>query len=66
MRANGGLDVWIRVFMTSELVGREWSASHPGRFTPGEGVSVTNWMGGRVDPRISLDDVENTKISPQL
>jgi hypothetical protein len=36
MKAYGGVDVQIHVFLTSELVGGELSASHPGRFTPGE------------------------------
>jgi hypothetical protein len=31
----------------------EWSASRPGRFTP-----RTHWIGGCVDPRASLEDVE--------
>jgi hypothetical protein len=30
----GGVDVWIRIFLTSALVGGEWSRSRPGRFTP--------------------------------
>jgi hypothetical protein len=46
------------VFLTSALVGREWSASRPGRFTPGERAPGTHWIGGLVGPRASLDDVE--------
>jgi hypothetical protein len=34
MKAYGGVDVYIHIFLTSTLVGGEWSASHPGRFTP--------------------------------
>jgi hypothetical protein len=30
----------MHVFLTSALVGGDWSASRPGRFTPGEGASV--------------------------
>jgi hypothetical protein len=59
MKAYGGVDVWIHIFMTSALVGGEWSASHPGRFTPDK-----HWIGGWVGPRTGLDDVERRKISP--
>jgi hypothetical protein len=40
-------------FSISALVGGEWSASGPGRFTHG-----THRIGGWVDPRAVLDDVE--------
>jgi hypothetical protein len=58
--AYGGVDVYeyIHVFLTSVLVGGEWSASRPCRFTPGERVRGTHCIGGWVDPRASLDDVE--------
>jgi hypothetical protein len=36
MKANGGVDVKLRIFLTSALVGGEWSASRLGRFTPGK------------------------------
>jgi hypothetical protein len=35
-----GVDIDIHVFLTSALVGREWSASRPGRFIPGEEPQV--------------------------
>jgi hypothetical protein len=38
MEAYGGVDVYIHVFLTSELVGDEWSASCPGGFTREERV----------------------------
>jgi hypothetical protein len=44
------------------LVGGEWSASRPGRFTPGERAAVTHWIGGWVGPGVVLDAVENRKI----
>jgi hypothetical protein len=34
MKAYGGVDAQIHIFLTSALVGGEWSASRPGRFTP--------------------------------
>jgi hypothetical protein len=50
------------VFLTSALVVGEWSASHLGHFTPGEKGSGTNWIGGWVDPRAGLDNVEKRKF----
>jgi hypothetical protein len=35
MKTYGGVDVEIQVFLTSVLVGGEWSASRPGKFIPG-------------------------------
>jgi hypothetical protein len=34
MKTYGGVDVQTHVFLTSALVGGEWSASRPGRVTP--------------------------------
>jgi hypothetical protein len=42
MKAYGGVDVKIHIFLTSALVGGEWSASRPGRFTPGERAPGTH------------------------
>jgi hypothetical protein len=53
MEAYGGVDVQIHVFLTSALVGGEWSASRPGVLAPG-----THWIGGWVGPRAGLDAVE--------
>jgi hypothetical protein len=46
---------WI--FLTSALVGGEWSASGLGHYTCG-----THWIGGWVGPRADLDAVEKRKI----
>jgi hypothetical protein len=62
MKAYGGLDVEIRIFLTSALVGGEWSASRPGRFIPGERTPGTHWIGGWVDTRAGLDDVKKRKF----
>jgi hypothetical protein len=37
MKAYWGVDVWSHIFLTSALVGSEWSASRPCRFNPGVG-----------------------------
>jgi hypothetical protein len=55
-KAYGGADVLI--FLTSALAGSEWSASRPGRFTPEERAPGTYWIGGWVDPKAGLHDVE--------
>jgi hypothetical protein len=34
MRAYGEVDAYIRICLTSTLVGVEWSPTRPGRFTP--------------------------------
>jgi hypothetical protein len=57
MKAYGGVDVWIHIFLTSALVRGEWSASSPGRFIPS-----THWIGDWVDHRSGLDDVEKRKF----
>jgi hypothetical protein len=58
----GKVDVYIYIFLTSTLVGGDWSASRPCRFTPGEKAFGTHWIGGLVDPRAGLHDVENRKF----
>jgi hypothetical protein len=62
MKMCGGVDVYIHIFLTSALVGYEWSASRPTRFAPKETVPGTHWIGGYVGPRTGLDDVETRKI----
>jgi hypothetical protein len=57
MKEYGTLYVEIRVILTLSLVGGEWSASRPGRFTPG-----THCVGDWVDPRAGMDDVEKRKF----
>jgi hypothetical protein len=62
MKAYGGMDVYIHIFLTSALAGCEWSALRPGRFTPGEIAPGTQWIVGWVDPRGGLDDLEKRKF----
>jgi hypothetical protein len=64
MKTYGGVDVWIHIFLTSELDGAEWSASRLCRFTPGERAPDTHWIGGWVDASAGLDDMEKWKFLP--
>jgi hypothetical protein len=57
MKAYGGVDVEVHIFLTSALVGGEWTASHPCRFIP-----RTHCIVGWVDPRADLDYMENRKF----
>jgi hypothetical protein len=62
MKAYGEMDVWIHFFLSSEMVGGEWSGSRPGRFTLRERAPCTHWIRGCVGRRAGLDDVEKRKI----
>jgi hypothetical protein len=62
MKADGGVDVQIHIFLTSPLAGGEFSASLPGLFTPGERAPGTHWIRDWVDPRAGLDDLEKRKF----
>jgi hypothetical protein len=58
MKVYGIVDVQIHVFFTSALVGGEWTASRPSRFTLEERAPSTHWLGSWVGPRAGLDAVE--------
>jgi hypothetical protein len=62
MKTYGRVHIQTQVFLTSALVGGEWSASHPGRFTPVERAPGTHWTGGLVASRGGLEDVEKRKL----
>jgi hypothetical protein len=64
MNTYGGVDIYIHVFLTSPLLGSEWSASRPGRFAPRGEVSSIHWIEGWVGPRTDLDGVERRKSYP--
>jgi hypothetical protein len=57
-----GVQVWLHAFLTSALDGGEWSASHPGLFTPRERATGTHCIGGWVGPRTGLGTVVKRKI----
>jgi hypothetical protein len=62
MKVYGGMDVYIHISLTSALVGGEWSALRPCRFTPGERAPGSHWIGGCVDPTADLDIMEKLKF----
>jgi hypothetical protein len=62
MKAYGGVDAQIHIFLTSELAEGELSASRPCRFSPVEKSTGTNWIGGWVGLRAGLDNMENRKF----
>jgi hypothetical protein len=64
MKAYGGADVYIHIFLIPALAGGEWSALRPCRFTLGERTPGTLWIGGWVGPRAGLDDMEKRKLLP--
>jgi hypothetical protein len=51
-----------KVKLASAPVGGEWSASHPGCFTPRERVPSSHYIGGWVCLRAGLDDLEKRKF----
>jgi hypothetical protein len=64
MKTYGGVDVYIHVFLTSALVGCEWSASRPGRFTSAERAPDTQWIGGWVGLRAVCTAWKEEKSCP--
>jgi hypothetical protein len=58
MKTYRGMDVYTNVFLTSILVGSEWSASRRDRFVPEERAAGIRWIGCWVGPRDGLDAVE--------
>jgi hypothetical protein len=47
---------------TCVVYGSVGPTSRPGHFTSGEGAPSTHWIGGWVDPRAGLVDVEKRKF----
>jgi hypothetical protein len=61
MKVYGVVDVYVHIFLTTTLVGGEWSASRPSRYIPGRSPR-THWIGGWVHPGAGLDNVEKRKF----
>jgi hypothetical protein len=62
MKAYGGVDILIHVFLISVIVGDEWSVSRLGHFNPEEITPVTRWKGGWMGAGTGLEDVEKRKF----
>jgi hypothetical protein len=62
MKAYGAVEVQIHIFLTSALIGDEWSASRRCRFNSGVKSARYTWIGGWVGTRAGLDDVEERKF----
>jgi hypothetical protein len=59
------VDVYTPVYLTSALVrvvGHDLSDSRPGRFTPRDGTSGADWIGGWVDHRNGLVAMEKRQF----
>jgi hypothetical protein len=48
--------MYRHIFLTSTIVGFEWSVSCPGCFTSGANAPVNHWMGSWVSHRAGQDD----------
>jgi hypothetical protein len=62
MKTYGEVGIQIDVFLTSAVVGGEWSASRPCHFNSGERTPTTHLIGDWVGPRAGLDDMEKSKF----
>jgi hypothetical protein len=58
----GVVGVQSHVFLSSALAGGEWSTSRSWCVTPRERAPSTHWIGGWVDSRTGLDDMEKLKF----
>jgi hypothetical protein len=62
MKTYRGVDIYIHVFLTSALVGGEWSTSPLRLLYPRRKGLRYHWIGGWVGPKAGLDDVEKRKF----
>jgi len=56
-----GTGVEIHTFFTLALAGAEWSISHSSHFTLRPRMPITNWTGGWMYHKASLDAVAGKK-----
>jgi hypothetical protein len=61
MKKYGGVDIY-QAFLTSALIGGEWSASRPGHSISGERAPGTHWIGDWVGHKAGMDTVEKRKL----
>jgi len=65
-KTNGGMEVYLHAFLTSELDGCEWSASLTDLFPPRERVPTTHWIECCMGSRAGLDAATKRKKSLPL
>jgi hypothetical protein len=56
------MDVYIHIFLISTLTGGERAASRPRCFIRRKRAPGTHWIGGWMDPRPGIYDVEKRKF----
>jgi hypothetical protein len=56
------MELYVDVFLTSEIVGDEWSDSRSCRFTPWDWVPKTHWLGVWVHQRNYVEDMEKWNL----
>jgi hypothetical protein len=55
--AHRKVDAYIHIFLTSPIVGSEWSLAWPGRFALELRAPITDWIRGWVGPRTGLNEL---------
>jgi hypothetical protein len=61
MKSCEGVDIHIHVFLASEHVEGEWSASHLDRSTLWEEAARVYWIGSWVGSRVCLENIGKGK-----
>jgi hypothetical protein len=62
MKTYGEMEAYIYIFLSSAPVGGEWVVLRPGPFTPEERAAGAHCIGGCVDSRAGLYNVEKRKF----